>query len=194
MKVVLKNVMFSTLILLGMSVASTSIVQAQAPAKVNWHVIASGGAINVASGQYRTSSTIGQPVVGTVSVNPYKMYIGFWGFAGLASGPTGVDDNTGTMGSNPLLFNYPNPFAYQTTINFIVEQSATVSIKIYDMVGREVRTLVSNEFREIGDHMVTWDAKDDSGADLGAGNYICEMSLTSAGDNMKSRIPMMLVK
>jgi FlgD Ig-like domain len=194
MKVVLKNVMFSILILSGMSLGSSSLVQAQAPAKVNWHVIASGGAINVASGQYRTSSTIGQPVVGTVSVNPYKMYIGFWGFAGLTSGTTGVDDNTGTMGSNPLLFNYPNPFAYQTTINFIVEQSATVSIKIYDMVGREVRTLVSNEFREIGDHMVTWDAKDDSGADLGAGNYICEMSLTSAGDNMKSRIPMMLVK
>jgi flagellar hook assembly protein FlgD len=93
-----------------------------------------------------------------------------------------------------LLFNYPNPFAYQTTINFIVEQSSTVSIKIYDLVGREVRTLVNNEFREIGDHMVSWDAKDDSGADLGAGNYICEMSLTSAGDNMKSRIPMMLVK
>ena len=73
-------------------------------------------------------------------------------------------------------------------------QSASLTMRIVDMVGRDVRTLVSNEFAESGNHSIQWDAKDDSGADVGAGNYVCEMSLTISGNVVKARVPMMLVK
>jgi flagellar hook assembly protein FlgD len=93
-----------------------------------------------------------------------------------------------------MISNYPNPFSMMTTINYTVPQSAPLTMRIVDMVGREVRTLISNEFAESGNHSIQWDAKDDSGADIGAGNYVCEMSLTINGNVVKARVPMMLVK
>jgi flagellar hook assembly protein FlgD len=90
--------------------------------------------------------------------------------------------------------NYPNPFSMMTTINYVVPQSAVLTIRVVDMVGREVRMLVNNEYAESGNHSIQWDAKDDSGADVSAGNYVCEMSLTVNGEVLKARVPMMLVK
>ena len=67
--------------------------------------------------------------------------------------------------------NYPNPFNPTTTINYDIPESQIVSIMIYDIMGREVRTLV-NEFQELGYRNIRWDATDNLGRSVSAGMYI----------------------
>ena len=54
--------------------------------------------------------------------------------------------------------NYPNPFNPTTTISFSIPSQQFVSLKIYDMLGREVTTLVSTELPQ-GYHSVQWNAE-----------------------------------
>jgi hypothetical protein len=54
--------------------------------------------------------------------------------------------------------NYPNPFNPKTVIRYLVPSSQYVSIKVYDVFGREVETLV-NEKKEAGEHEVEWNAE-----------------------------------
>ncbi len=70
--------------------------------------------------------------------------------------------------------NYPNPFNPSTTIEFSIPQSSNVSVKIYDIMGREVATLV-NEYRGTGSYIVNWNASGSSSGvyfyKLVAGNF-----------------------
>lgn len=54
--------------------------------------------------------------------------------------------------------NYPNPFNPATRIPYSVQVSGFTSLKVYDVLGREVATLV-NEVKQPGEHSVTWDAQ-----------------------------------
>ncbi|MBO6524745.1 MAG: T9SS type A sorting domain-containing protein [Balneolaceae bacterium] len=56
-----------------------------------------------------------------------------------------------------LLQNYPNPFNPSTNIEFSLPIQSQVSVKIYDLLGREITTLVSGEL-EAGSHRYSWDA------------------------------------
>lgn len=89
-----------------------------------------------------------------------------------------VDDNE----IQPIVYsleqNYPNPFNPTTTIKFSLPESHFVSIKIYNMLGQEVRTLV-NEQRNEGNHSIIWNGKDNSGNQLASGTYIYRIK---AGD------------
>ena len=59
---------------------------------------------------------------------------------------------------NSMIHNcYPNPFENSTIINYILPENTQVSMKIYDMVGNEIKTLV-NENKNKGDHNVSFDA------------------------------------
>ncbi|MCZ6777280.1 MAG: choice-of-anchor J domain-containing protein [Ignavibacteria bacterium] len=58
--------------------------------------------------------------------------------------------------------NYPNPFNPTTSIEYQVPQRDHVSIKIFDLLGREVATLV-NDIQEPGTHVVSWDASSVAG-------------------------------
>ncbi len=58
---------------------------------------------------------------------------------------------------NGFMENYPNPFNPTTTINYQIPTSGLVSIKVYDMLGREVATLV-NEVKTEGIHTIQWNA------------------------------------
>ena len=65
--------------------------------------------------------------------------------------------------------NYPNPFNPTTTIRYDVKQTGFVSVKIFDILGREVATLVSGTV-PAGFHTATWDA-----SSLPSGLYLCRM-------------------
>ncbi|HMD13010.1 MAG TPA: T9SS type A sorting domain-containing protein, partial [Bacteroidota bacterium] len=56
-----------------------------------------------------------------------------------------------------LLQNYPNPFNPTTQISYTLARASTVTLTIYDILGREVTTLV-NEKQEPGNHSVSWNA------------------------------------
>jgi len=82
------------------------------------------------------------------------------------------------------LANYPNPFNPATTINFSLPNSTYVTLRVYDINGREVTTLV-NGYREAGSHSVTFD-----GSGLSSGIYIYCLE----ANNHTASGKMMLVK
>ena len=55
--------------------------------------------------------------------------------------------------------NYPNPFNPSTNIGFTIQTSGSTLLKVFDVLGREVATLVNEEIQP-GTYEVTWDAKD----------------------------------
>lgn len=72
----------------------------------------------------------------------------------------------------------PNPFNPQTTIQFRLERPGATEVKVYDINGHLVRTLVSAHL-SVGEHQVTWDGRSDSGKRLASGTYL--LSLQGAG-------------
>jgi len=85
--------------------------------------------------------------------------------------------------------NYPNPFNPTTTISFTLPKQNTVSLKIYDILGREVRTLLNSE-QTAGVHKVTWDGKNNFGTKVASGTYLYRIV---AGDFVQSK-KMILLK
>ena len=67
---------------------------------------------------------------------------------------------------------WPNPFNPQTTIRFSLAETAPVTVTLYDLSGRSVRTLV-DETRGAGTHDVIWNGRTDSGRTAPAGAYFC---------------------
>jgi hypothetical protein len=57
-----------------------------------------------------------------------------------------------------LYQNYPNPFNPVTKIKYDLPKNTNVIIKVYDLLGREVTTLINNEFRNAGRYEVNWNA------------------------------------
>ena len=70
-------------------------------------------------------------------------------------------------GSYALDQNYPNPFNPQTTIRFALSQSEAVQLTVYDLLGRQVATLINGESLAAGTHQVAFDA-----SNLASGVYI----------------------
>jgi FlgD Ig-like domain/Fibronectin type III domain len=91
---------------------------------------------------------------------------------------TGVE-KTETMPADFVLSqNYPNPFNPTTIINFALPKNSFVALKVYDMLGREVKTLMNSEM-SAGVHSVNWNADNNSGQKVTSGVYIYRIS---AGD------------
>jgi len=82
---------------------------------------------------------------------------------------TSVDQSTSASGSFHLDQNYPNPFTESTTITFQLPEYARVVLKVYDLMGREVKKLVDSDL-EKGGHKVEFNAKN-----LPAGVYCCQI-------------------
>jgi|GEM_PF-2647290 hypothetical protein len=83
-----------------------------------------------------------------------------------------------------LLDNYPNPFNFSTTIRYIVPTTGPVTLDVYDILGRKVRTLLDIN-QPAGEYRVTWNADK-----VGTGVYFYRLT---TGSNSISR-PMILLK
>lgn len=70
------------------------------------------------------------------------------------------------------LSNYPNPFNPLTNISFTLPESGPVTLKIYDIKGRLVKTLSDNSVFKKGEHNIIWDGTDDSNIFSASGVYI----------------------
>jgi parallel beta-helix repeat protein len=68
--------------------------------------------------------------------------------------------------------NFPNPFNPGTAIGFKLPEASIVTLTIYDVLGRRVRTLISNVSHESGFYKLTWDGNDDFGKALASGIYV----------------------
>jgi hypothetical protein len=86
---------------------------------------------------------------------------------------TDVDDGIADVTSPArLLGAAPNPFNPSTELRFELERSGAVTLEIYDVGGRRVRTLLDGAWRGAGEHAATWDGRDDRRRALSSGTYI----------------------
>lgn len=67
--------------------------------------------------------------------------------------------------------NYPNPFNPSTIIKYDLAENVNVTMKIYNIAGQEVATIVSG-FQEAGSYQVRWDGTNNFGSKVAAGLYI----------------------
>ena len=87
-------------------------------------------------------------------------------------GPTDIeDDNPLTPISFDLFQNYPNPFNAKTRISFSLDDNEFTRLTIYDLLGRQVKTLISGEL-PTGIHEVIWDGTDRNGKVVSSGIYL----------------------
>ncbi len=104
---------------------------------------------------------------------------------------TGVDDPA--VDNLPTQFalrqNYPNPFNPATAIAYDVPRRSYVSIRVYNLLGREVRVLVQEEV-PAGFHSIAWNGTDNRGRSVASGIYLYRIR---AGDYVATR-KMMLLK
>ena len=92
-----------------------------------------------------------------------------------------------------LTGNYPNPFNPVTTIKFALNKTSDVSIKIYNIKGAVVRTLVDGEMKAAY-HEVIWDSKDNTGKQVGSGVYFYKMISEGNSGDYTSAKKMILLK
>ena len=85
--------------------------------------------------------------------------------------------------------NYPNPFNPVTTLRYDLPENSLVNITIYDMLGREVKTLI-NQTQDAGYKSVIWDATNDYGKPVSAGIYLFQIQ---AGEYISTK-KMVLLK
>jgi photosystem II stability/assembly factor-like uncharacterized protein len=99
--------------------------------------------------------------------------------------PVGISGNNNNVPSDyKLEQNYPNPFNPSTTISFSIPNAGNVTLEVYDISGKLVKTLV-NDFRQAGSHSVTMNA-----SELASGVYMYKLISGSFTETKK----MVLVK
>lgn len=108
----------------------------------------------------------------------------YWVYDSMDITAVSVDDELTTVSNFELAQNYPNPFNPTTKISYSVADQTMVTLKVYDVLGKEVATLV-NDVKAAGQYDVSFNA-----ANLATGMYIYKLQ---AGDFVSSK-KMMLVK
>ena len=86
-----------------------------------------------------------------------------------------------------LLQNSPNPFNPSTTIKYYIPNTSDVTIKIYDILGREVNTLI-NQQATAGYHIVYWNGEDSKGEDVASGVYLYRLTAGSFSETKKMNL------
>jgi len=100
------------------------------------------------------------------------------------TGTTGVTDNHGRIPVSFQLYqNSPNPFNPSTTIRYTLSRDAHVTLKVYNMLGQFVVTLVDG-IQSAGDRQVVWDGMDGGDREVASGMYVYELR---AGEHAAAR-------
>jgi subtilisin family serine protease len=102
---------------------------------------------------------------------------------------------SGVVGDAPLAAtyelhqNYPNPFNPSTTIGYSIPSRSEVTLKVFDIMGREVATLVRGA-QPAGKYQTVWEGKTNAGMPVATGVYFCRLE---AGSFVRT-LRMMLLK
>jgi hypothetical protein len=119
-------------------------------------------------------------------VNMIRTGNSLFGWASGASGrvirfrriPTGTESGPSEI---PDVFaldqNYPNPFNPTTTVKYDLPEEATVTLKIYNVLGQEVLTLVSGT-QAAGRYQAVWDGRNNFGTPVSSGVYFYRIEAT----------------
>ncbi|HCV42485.1 MAG TPA: hypothetical protein DGH68_03305, partial [Bacteroidetes bacterium] len=90
--------------------------------------------------------------------------------------------------------NYPNPFNPTTTIQYALPEQATVTLKVFNLLGQEVATLVDG-MQQASYFKVTWDGRNSVGQQVSTGVYFYQLDAKSvSGKNFGSIKKMLFIK
>ena len=125
--------------------------------------------------------------------------VGLQALTGLAYAETGIindvkedEDNNTVPRDFALSQNYPNPFNPSTAIEFSVPVNSDVTLRIYNLLGEVVTTLV-NEETSAGHYSVVWNGNDNTGNQVTSGIYFYEMKAAGNGGEAFSQIKKMVL-
>lgn len=144
-------------------------------------VIGAGGFVGSVSGDYKASGIIGQLVIGkgsgtSVTGDAYTVYNGFW---------VPEPDNSSIVvaeNTQGKITNYPNPANNYTNFKFNLEQSAHVTLRVFDVMGNAIATVLDG-YLDAGNHNVDWNLRTSLGDELASGSYMYELLVNSASAN-----------
>jgi len=129
--------------------------------QVSWSSFNMGFAIPT-SATTRVCAAIGQPFVGATQNTSTQVVSGFLVHPFISGIKTAVEDKTPNESPLPTSYelkqNYPNPFNPSTTVQFALPKPSAVTLKIIDMLGREIATLVDEKL-PAGEHKVVFDTR-----------------------------------
>lgn len=136
---------------------------------IEWSSIGCGGGLS-SSEMHNITSTCGQSMIGECNSPNHRVNSGFWTICQPQVGI--VESKWDEQIKYPVLFqNSPSPFSTTTSIKFFLPKEASVTVTVYDAIGRTTRNLLYNQILSAGPHLVTWDGCNDSGERLSSGVY-----------------------
>lgn len=115
----------------------------------------------------------------TLSFSTTRQYSAF-ALVGTQGVTVGVGEEDGIVKTFSLSQNYPNPFNPTTTIRYTLSATSRVSVKIFDVLGVEISTVVDRQVMERGEHVVKYDA-----SDLATGVYFYRLQSDNFTDTKK---------
>jgi len=140
--------------------------------QMDWISINSGGLTEQSSTSYSATITCGQLVAGSSSSSNYQAGLGF--LQAIPNIISSLDVREVIADHLPENFelrqNYPNPFNPFTSIEFSVTNYCHVTVKVYNLLGQIVVTLV-NEPLNAGTYRATWNGTSESGNQVASGVY-----------------------
>jgi len=115
----------------------------------------------------------------------YRYRLGDVNVAGTVTMHSPIAVTTTALPQSTVLFNaYPNPFNPETTIKYNLHQDAQVTIAVYDLLGRNVKTLI-DEQQAAGSYHTIWNGTDEAGAKAASGAYIIRMQTNEITQTQK---------
>ena len=87
---------------------------------------------------------------------------------------TSSDEDLSPVYVTSLTGIYPNPFNPSTSISFSLAKESKIEIEIYNLRGQKIKSLL-NEVRDIGNHSIIWEGKDDNNSTVCSGMYLVKM-------------------
>jgi hypothetical protein len=105
----------------------------------------------------------------------------YWGPTGLYfdAGWVGIQEQPSEPKLDAIVKSKPNPFRMNTLINYTVPKPSKVEIKIFDISGREVKTLVNKEL-PFGASSISWDGTNNAGKRQVAGVYLLKLKVNNS--------------
>ncbi|MEO8398429.1 MAG: FlgD immunoglobulin-like domain containing protein, partial [Ignavibacteriaceae bacterium] len=89
-----------------------------------------------------------------------------------------------SLPSFQLYQNFPNPFNPATTIKFSIQKKQFIKLRIFDLLGREIKTLIDEE-KESGTYSIEWNGKNNEGNHAASGIYLIKLDSEAGSRSYK---------
>jgi len=141
----------------------------------------------VAGGFKRTYRVLGYSIKGSFKLDDFIVYP----YPYISN----VTESINEIIPTELNQNYPNPFNPSTELRYVLHSSSRVWLRVYDVLGKLVKTLVENEPQSAGEYFIRWGGMDNQRKDVCSGVYFEVLetrSVTGKKASLTTRKMMML--